>query len=274
MNLSSKTASQIKKLLVKTVEDKLKKYNPETEYMPFHYRLLGIDRYATFSFIHSMNTTFGMSLWEQIAVILARSAGYNAERQFKLLGYIDDETENLIKDIHNRLRKGEISSNKIDEIEKIQKKIKIGNPKSHPDSVVDFFVKINDEENYFDITSAKPNIKEFVILKHKLLIWTALRLSQNKKIKVFTRLAIPYNPYFPKPYQRWTESGLYDLKRGEILVGANFWNFVAGKEIYQELLDLFQSVGEELRSEIDKKFTELKSPVYLKIEKQKKLNNF
>lgn len=127
-----------------------------------------------------------------------------------------------------------------------------------PDSVVDLFVKVKNTENYFDLTSAKPNMKEFVALKLKLLRWTALRLSQNKNIKIFTRLAIPYNPYHPEPYERWTLKGLYDLENGEILVGEEFWNFVASDKIYEELLDVFQKVGEELRDEIDKKFFEFR----------------
>jgi hypothetical protein len=84
--------------------------------MPFHYRLLGRDRYAMFSFIHSMNTTFGMSIWEQIAVILAKGAGHHAERQYRLLGEIDRETEKIINEIHYNLRKGKASADKIKEV--------------------------------------------------------------------------------------------------------------------------------------------------------------
>jgi hypothetical protein len=52
----------------------------ETMHMPFHYRLFGKDKYAMFSFIQSMNTTFGMSIWEQVAVILAKGIGNHAEK--------------------------------------------------------------------------------------------------------------------------------------------------------------------------------------------------
>ena len=258
MGLSSKTINEISNLLIRTVREKLRRYKPETNYMPFHYRLLGKDRYAMFSFIQSMNTTFGISIWEQIAVILAKGAGNYAERQHKLLGKIDDNTERLIREIHYKLRKGEISANKTYEIEQIRKYIKRGETMTDPDSVVDLFVQIKNEENYFDITSAKPNMKEFVALKLKLLRWTALRLSQDKRINVFTRIAIPYNPYHPEPYERWTLKGLYDLKKGEILVGEEFWNFVACDNVYEELLDVFQRVGDELRDEIDKKFAEFR----------------
>jgi len=258
MPLSSRTAHAISDLLIKIVKNKLVEYKPETTHMPFHHRLLGKDRYAIFSFIQSMNTTFGISIWEQVAVLLAKGAGHHAERQFKLLGEIDPDTEELIRKIHYQLRKSEVSADKLREISLIRKSIKLGKPKKDPDSVVDLFVVKGNEENYFDITSAKPNMKEFVALKLKLLRWTALRLSQDKNAEVFTRLAIPYNPYHPEPYERWTQKGLYDLDRGEILVGKEFWNFVAGQNIYEELLDLFKDVGAKLRDEIDKKFAELR----------------
>ena len=259
MTLSSETADKITKLLVQIVRTKLIEYKPETEYMPFHHRLLGKDRYAMFSFIQSMNTTFGISIWEQVAVLLAKGAGYYAERQYQLLGEIDNLTEELIRNIHYKLRMGEMQAEKSKEVDLIRKSIKPGRRKKDPDSVVDLFVLKGKEENYFDITSAKPNMKEFVALKLKLLRWVGLRLSQDNSAIVFTRLAIPYNPYHPKPYERWTLKGLYDLDGGEILVGEEFWNFVAGDDIFDELLEIFQNVGTKLRDEIDKKFSELRS---------------
>jgi len=56
MSLSKKTKNEIANLLKTIVRDKLQKYEPETEHMPFHYRLLGKDRYAMFSFIQSVNS--------------------------------------------------------------------------------------------------------------------------------------------------------------------------------------------------------------------------
>ncbi|MGQ9701821.1 MAG: TdeIII family type II restriction endonuclease [bacterium] len=72
MALPSKTVKEISELLRTTVIEKLRTYQPESVHMPFHHRLLGKDRYAMFSFIQSMNTTFGMSIWEQVGVILLR----------------------------------------------------------------------------------------------------------------------------------------------------------------------------------------------------------
>ncbi|MBU2530159.1 MAG: TdeIII family type II restriction endonuclease [Elusimicrobia bacterium] len=258
MSLNFKIKSEIIKILVETVESKLKQYKPETKYAPFHHSLLGRDRYAMFSFIQSMNTTFGMSIWEQVAVILAKSAKYEAERQFDLLGSVDSKTEAVIRKIHHELRVGNTHADKNIETKLIKQAIKNGHENGDPDYRVDLFVKIKNVENYFDITSVKPNMKEFVSLKLKLLRWTALRLSIDKKAYVSTRLAIPYNPYFPEPYERWTLRGLYDLDAGEILVGKEFWNFIAGHEIYEDLIGAFNEAGERLRPKLDKKFSEFR----------------
>jgi len=204
MVLSSRIRKEITELLIATVSDKLKTYQPETVHMPFHHRLLGKDRYAIFSFIQSMNTTFGMSIWEQVAVILARSAGYIVERQYELLGEINEEAEKIISEIHFNLRKGEINPRIEDQISQIRANIKEGEHKKDPDSIVDLYIGIKNTDNYIDITTAKPNMKDFVALKLKLLRWAGLRLSQDKESNPIPRLAIPYNPYHPQPYERWT----------------------------------------------------------------------
>lgn len=266
MPLTEATANKISDVLKKAIRDKIKNYKPETKHMPFQYRLIGQKRYEMFSFVHSLNTTFGMSIWEQVAVILAQSVGYNAERQYVLRGEIDESTESIITQYHAELKNRDknkqkvklISVIKTSEIENIRRSIKPGQPLEDDDSIVDLYVFIGGVNNYFDITAAKPNKKEFAALKLKLLRWIGLKLSQDEDAQVFSRLAIPYNPYFPKDYDRWTLKGLYDLNGGEVLVGEEFWNYVGGGNIYEDLLDVFQATGEELRPELDARFREFK----------------
>jgi type II restriction enzyme len=59
MSLSEDKKLRIKENLKQSLRKKFQNYVPETKYMPFHYRLLGKDRMALFSFIQSINTTFG-----------------------------------------------------------------------------------------------------------------------------------------------------------------------------------------------------------------------
>ncbi|GHT37963.1 hypothetical protein FACS189427_11640 [Planctomycetales bacterium] len=78
-------------------------------------------------------------------------------------------------------------------------------------------------------------------------------MTQNKNAQVNTLIAIPYNPYEPEPYQRWTMKGMLDLPQ-ELKVAEEFWDFLGGEGTYQELLDCFEQAGIELRPEIDDYF--------------------
>jgi type II restriction enzyme len=66
-------------------------------------------------------------------------------------------------------------------------------------------------------------------------------------------ISIPYNPYEPNPYKRWTMKGMLDLKK-EVMVAEEFWDFLSGDGTYIDLLDCFEQAGIELRPEIDEYF--------------------
>ena len=78
-------------------------------------------------------------------------------------------------------------------------------------------------------------------------------LAQNPDAKVNAAIAIPYNPYEPKPYSRWTMAGMLDLHY-ELKVAEEFWDFLGGQGAYIDLLDCFERIGIELHDEIDAYF--------------------
>jgi len=57
----------------------------------------------------------------------------------------------------------------------------------------------------------------------------------------------------PEPYNRRTMCGMLDLPN-ELKVAEEFWDFLGGDGAYNDLLDIFERVGIELRSEIDEYF--------------------
>ncbi|MDR1883864.1 MAG: TdeIII family type II restriction endonuclease [Prevotella sp.] len=81
----------------------------------------------------------------------------------------------------------------------------------------------------------------------------ATTLAINPTANVQTLIAIPYNPYKPQPYNRWTMRGMLDLEY-ELKVAEEFWDFLGGEGTYTELLDCFEKAGVELRTEIDDYF--------------------
>lgn len=231
------------------IEDKLNNYCSETEYKPFFSAIFNEKTIAQASIMQSLYTSFGMSIYEQMAVILARGAGYQVSRQYVLLGSIDQETETLILGLcDDSIR----NPDKNTDIEKVRQSIKAGPPKKDNESIVDVFIKDNDNtEVYVDITTVKPNIKEFRALRRKMLRWCALRFSQNPDVKIETYIGIPYNPYHPNSYDRFPHC--YDPE-GDILVQNELWQRFAGYDVFNELLEICCSVGVTMRGSIDSFF--------------------
>jgi len=66
------------------LRSKFKNYKPESHNMPFHFRLLGKDRMALYSFIHSMSTNFGTNIFEPVAIALAKNNFKTAQSHVKV----------------------------------------------------------------------------------------------------------------------------------------------------------------------------------------------
>jgi len=253
MSLNDKVKKEIKEIIIKSIRNKLKNYKPETKYMPFHFRLLGKDRMALFSFIHSLNTTFGTSIFEPVAETLAKNNFIEAKKQYTLGNAISKKAQTEIQNIINNLSIGK-NPNKKREVKRIKSVANKGKMNKLKTVKVDLFLKDRKGNVYlFDIKTAKPNISNFKDFKRTLLEWIAIYLTQDTESSINSYIAIPYNPYFPKPYERWTLKGMLDIKN-ELMVGEEFWNFLGGGDVFDDLLNCFEQAGLELRSEIDDYF--------------------
>jgi len=254
MALSAKQEEDIATVLRNSLRNKFQNHNPEPASMPFHTRLLGKDRMALFSFIHSLNTNFGTSIFEPVALALASTSFRQAKTQASAGTIISEAAQRVIQDIMDGLTAANARPDKPEEIEAIRKVCQKGNMKVVKPTKVDIWLQANDNKLYlFDIKTAKPNKGGFKEFKRTLLEWTACALAENPTADVNTLIAIPYNPYEPKPYSRWTMAGMLDLEN-ELKVAHEFWDFLSGQGAYMQLLDIFESVGIELRPEIDEYF--------------------
>jgi type II restriction enzyme len=236
---------------------KFKNYQPESANMPFHFRLLGKDRMALYSFIQSLNTTFGTSIFEPVAVALARPRFKQAIAQYVVGNRISDGCQRAIQKIMNDLTVNG-SPNKKEELKLLRASVGKGKIHVLRTVKVDLFVETEEGEQYlFDLKTAKPNMANFKDFKRTLLEWAGIILTTNPKVKVNTLVAIPYNPYEPQPYERWTLKGMLDLKH-ELKVAEEFWDFLGGEGAYNELLDCFERVGIAMRDEINNYFARFK----------------
>jgi type II restriction enzyme len=255
MALSETQIQNVETVLRNSLRNKFQSYNPEPASMPFHTRLLGKDRMALFSFIHSLNTNFGTSIFEPVAKALATANFQSATSQQIAGTQISSDAHNIIQKIMDGLATANTSPNKPEEIKAIRAVCQSGEMRKVKLTKVDVKVVGHDGAIFlFDIKTAKPNAGGFKEFKRTLLEWVAATLATNPTANVHSLIAIPYNPYEPEPYNRWTMRGMLDLQN-ELRVANEFWDFLGGQGTYQQLLDIFERVGIELRPEIDEYFT-------------------
>ena len=255
MTLTKAQITGIETILKSSLRHKFQNYNPEPAVMPFHTRLLGKDRLALYSFIHSLSTNFGTAIFEPVAVALAKENFKDAKAHIKSGQNISEGALFEIQRVMNKLETATSSPNKTNEIEAIRVVCQTGQVRKVKPTRVDLFLETHSNEFYlFDIKTAKPNAGGFKEFKRTLLEWVATTLISNPDVKVNTLIAIPYNPYDPQPYNRWTMRGMLDLEQ-ELMVGEEFWDFLGGRGAYYDLLGCFERVGIELRDEIDEYFT-------------------
>jgi len=250
MGLNNEQVEKIKELLRSKLNDKLSKYSRETTSMPFLAKLMqDSEKVAAYSFIHSLATTLGMSIYEQISKIIAEANYDQVETRYDVEGSMSNEENATITQILQEIKTNSRTSDKDEEIKEILacnqnngRQIKIR---------ADLFLKKGNDEFYIEIKTAKPNIDVFSKSKQKLLEWVALR-----KKKVNTILAIPYNPYHPEPYRRFTMQGYLDEEK-ELYVAEKFWKLLGGEGTYKEILDIFDEVGKEFKEKIQDKIKEV-----------------
>ena len=249
MPLSDIQTQKIRQLLSEKIENKLESYERETRSMPFLARIVqDSEKIAAYSFIHSIATSLGMSIYEDISVIIAEEHSDECYKNYGVGGVISDEQKEVISGIIRRLRNGDQAADIQQETRKILRASARNGQYQKSGNKADFYMRKGDEEYLFEIKTAKPNIDVFEKSKQKLLEWIA---RKRRQVHVF--LAIPYNPYHPHPYARFTEVNMMDPPH-DFLVGDEYWDFIGGKGTFQDLLDAFDEIGKSYKNTLNEMF--------------------
>lgn len=254
MPLSPEQIKSVENTIRESLHNRFQNYNPEPAVMPFHTRLLGKDRLALYAFIHSLNTNFGTTIFEPVAASLAANRFRIVKTQTKSGTQISEQAQYEIQKIMDNLTAAKQQPNKQQEIEIIRNSCQSGEMRTVKPTRVDVYLQGHEGDIYLiDIKTAKPNKGGFKEFKRTLLEWVATVLVEQPNARVNTLIAIPYNPYSPKPYSRWTMAGMLDLEQ-ELKVAEEFWDFLGGEGAYNDLLGCFERIGIEMRQEIDDYF--------------------
>ena len=277
-------SASIETTITAALRNKLQSYKLETSHMPFHTRLLGRDRMVLFSFIQSLNTTFGTSIFEQVAREIARGVFDIVELQVSIAERFESAGQELVPadeanrrkrrkgnakppvfrsgaqaaiiGIINDLRSADSEPDHAAEISLIAERMHTGAEVDTYISKSDVFLTKGNHVYLIDLKTAKPKKTDWLKYKQDLLERSAAILYRDGSASVSSIVAIPYNPYYPEPYARWIMRGMLDIQEGgQLMVAEQFWNFLAGGEdIYEDLLTCFENVGCQMRGEIDDYF--------------------
>lgn len=248
MPLTAKQTQEIEGLIKSKVADKLKTFDKKASFMPFLAKIIqDNEKVASYSFIHSMSTMLGMSLYEKISKIIATGNCDECFTKYGVGGVISPEQKRVIGQIMLRLTNdggGDIKS----EVEEVLKASAENGVYQKANAIADFYMVRDGKEYFFEIKTARPNIDVFRDSKEKLLEWIA---RKRKKVNVY--LVFPYNPLYPEPYKSFAEQGIMNPPF-DLLIAEEYWNFLGGENTFIELLEVFEIVGKELKAKMSETF--------------------
>jgi hypothetical protein len=247
--LSTKQKKEIRSLIREMLKKKIENYKPSIK-LDNHLLLAAIvpkDARRRYSAIHSLLTAFGMSVFEQIAVIIVRNNSSIAKRQWKSEIKISSDRKKKIDEIITKISNEEKLPDMDSEIKEILSIPNNNLVEQKDGQIVDVYFKRGKKEYYIDIKTVGPNKAGFLDHKRMTLTWVA---RANKKIH--PAIAFPYNRDHPKPYKK---VGSNVMQVGvDLLVGKDFWDLLGGKGCYEDLSKIFKKTGEWYWTELEKKF--------------------
>ena len=235
--------------------------NEDDSSKPFQYAIFTQKGYLVKSFIHGCETALG-NWHESIARIIAKE-NFKVARKLqgasKLKGEVTKEAqivfENIISAMDGVSRKPNHEKDAVEIYEASQIK---GSVEKRIQTVDLYLECDNGEEIYLEIKGPKPNKNEMRAAKRDLLEIYAMRAREKKKVKIY--LGMCYNPYYPKPYQRWTCLQFFD-QGNDFLVGKDFWDFLGGSGAYEDLIKIYEDVGRSIRSTLDEKLKKISETI-------------
>ena len=249
MGLTSKQKKEVKDFVQKKLHEKIENYIPNKT-LDNHFALSGIIPKKVrrqYSAIHSLLTAFGMAFYEQIAVSIASNNSDVAARQWKSNSQISNARKQKIEEIIRKIGNKEKLPDMDSEIKEILSIPNNNLVETGAGQIVDVYFKRGKDEYYIDIKTVGPNKAGFLDHKRLTLTWIA---RANKKIHPI--IALPYNPYHPKPYKK---VGSDVMQVGiDLVIGKDFWDLVGGSGCYEDLSKIFQEIGEWYWIELEKKF--------------------
>jgi hypothetical protein len=215
-----------------------------TRQQPFLYALFpGLARVSTIE--RSMSTRMG-TVMEDIAQVVAEGAGSVAATKVDVTGQVAPAVLQYIDTLTRSRRASERPRSAPDVNAEVQTMRGLNSGSMVPHTVeMDLAVVSEGDVYYFDLKTPSPNADQPREMKNRLM--RARALSFPLDVSAF---AVFY--YNPRGLDgRFTHGRAYfDYPQGEVLIGRQFWDLLAGTGTYREVVEVFQEVGQQRGREL------------------------
>lgn len=252
--MDEQTAVSVKTVLLSSLRRTLQRRSVDEPYdpsefrrtSPFHARLVPDAIWRASKFERSFVTSLGQGVFEQVAVIIAKGAGYEAAQGHREAGELWTGQLAEIEIILNKLRRNIARPNWDNELASVRNATGIGE-KIQRTVITDLYVKkLDGIKHFYSLKTVKPNLDQTEKAKSDLLTLKAMDIN-NKPY-----FAFPYNPYVIRQAYNWQQPfKIFNMRQDPcVLMGDEFWDDVGGKETYTALLHVFEEAGEEFAPQI------------------------
>ena len=141
MSLTKQQREEIDKLISSKIEGKLKNYGRETVSMPFLARIIqDSEKIAAYSFIHSISTSLGMSIYEDVSIIIAKPHCDECFKKYSVGGVISQDQKAVIGKIIRELRNKKRKPNITKEIQAVLKADRRNTNPQKSGDIADFYM--------------------------------------------------------------------------------------------------------------------------------------
>jgi hypothetical protein len=214
---------------------------------PFHEAVIPSLLRKASRFERSFSTRLG-STFEQCACLIAAHHHAEAKRNYRLKGVVSQralqEVNTLVKAFeHAPARDTRLPFDKM--VHRIlNKAARTPTPTTDLEVVVDLYVRQRDgKELFFEIKSPLPNKGQCLEVTQRLLRIHLIRAKARPDVQAY--FAMPYNPFGgSRDRYLWNYAINHTPYDEVVLIGEEFWQLLGGASTYDELLAIYQEVGQ------------------------------
>jgi type II restriction enzyme len=247
MNLD--TRQSVYDLLKNFAQKSLKSYDLETlkKAYPFHRLFFDEVGLVAFKQERSVVTKMGQRLYPDLAKCIAQEHYQNVALEHEITGTLKKSAADTIARIVRELRSGQRRPNHASEVAEIANPNNIAENETVEIRVIaDLYIGDFYKGPFFvEIKTPLPNLDICAETKHKILTFIALLHQHNPR----GYLAFPYNPFITRAdYKHSFTKQIMDLQN-EVLMAGEFWDEIGGAGTFDQLLEIIEKVGNDLREE-------------------------